>query len=452
MMSGQDTSRKFSLRVMSHLDPLLRRESWLAVFAYFLFAFSVITISGVELAVTVLYLLVIYHRLRSYPKEWLPAWIVAPFLLWVAVLVLSALINPHPLSNLGALRHQYRIFLPFLLLPALAQVNLERLLKVYLTCGGLMAVYGVAQVYSAVDLYRPPGGHPFAPIFTEPTSQQIYRARGNFAGPGSFANHMMMISLLFISLFISAKGRGRYWWGLGMAMALMGLVASFGRSAWIGAFMGLLVLSLRLPRRWSVTLITASLIVLGVVVLLIETGWLARNASHFPGSALIQRITMSSSADTQSQIRLAIWRAGLRSIEDHPWLGVGFENRDGMLSYLDDTAPRIRERIPISRGGVDQHNIYLQVAFDLGLLGLAAYLALWGAIFVWIALWILRAGGAFPWERGILWGTGAALTGAVLDGFFHDSFFSGNANATILMFMGLSLFAGLRIRRGLRGT
>ncbi|MCZ6558469.1 MAG: O-antigen ligase family protein [SAR324 cluster bacterium] len=429
---------------------LLKREFWFTGFTYFLFVFSLFSITGVEFAVIALYLLAAYHRLRSKPEEYLPRWIVVPFLLWVAALFLSALTNPDPLSNLATLRHQYRILLPFVLLPALAQVNLERLLKVYLIVAAVMAVYGVSQSIFAFDLYRSPGDHQFAPIFPGFPDMQIYRARGNFAGPGSFANHMMMVGLLCISIFFSVRGKTRHWWALGAAITAMGLLASFGRSAWIGMFVGLLVLSLRLPRRWAVTVVVTGCVLLGATAMLIESGWLARHSSGNVQSAVIVRLTTSGSANDQSAARLALWQAGLRAIKDHPLLGVGFKNRAAFRPYMGDIPWQIRKHIPSYNIGADLHNIYLQIAFDLGLLGLAAYLAMWGVVFFWNATWIARAREEFRLEAGVLWGTTAALTGAIVDGFFHDSFFSGNANATILMFMGLSFFAGLRIKIQLR--
>ncbi len=65
-------------------------------------------------------------------------------------------------------------------------------------------------------------------------------------------------------------------------------------------------------------------------------------------------------------------------------------------------------------------------------------------------IWIVRAGEGLPFERGVLWGASAGLAASLVGGFFHDTFFSGNANATILMLMALGLAAGCRVRGGLR--
>ena len=59
---------------------------------------------------------------------------------------------------------------------------------------------------------------------------------------------------------------------------------------------------------------------------------------------------------------------------DHPWLGVGFGNYEA--AYADYALPKW----PVALGHA--HNYYLNVASETGLIGLTAYLALWG-----VALW-----------------------------------------------------------------
>ena len=59
---------------------------------------------------------------------------------------------------------------------------------------------------------------------------------------------------------------------------------------------------------------------------------------------------------------------------------------------------------------------------------------------------------AVPLRAGRLGRNERGAGGILVDGYFYDTFFSGNAHTTILMFMGLGLAAGCRIRAGLRET
>ena len=76
---------------------------------------------------------------------------------------------------------------------------------------------------------------------------------------------------------------------------------------------------------------------------------------------------------------------------------------------------------------MDIHNIYLQIGFQLGLPGVAVYLAMLGTILTWNFSWIRRAGTQSGIDVGVLWGVSAVIFAQFLDAMFHDSFFSGYA-------------------------
>ncbi len=424
---------------------LLKRETWIALFTYLLFAASTFSISAIELSVVALYALVFYHVLRGHREFPLPGWLLAPFLIWIAVAVLSALVNPDPLDTLANLRHQYRILLPFALVLALQHVKIERLLKVYLLFICLSAVYAFAQVGFAVDLFRPEGRIPFAAAANLESGRILYRARGNFAGTNAFGFLMMMSGLLFAGLAASRLPQSRRVWGLGALLAASGLLASVSRAAWSGAVLGLLVLAMRLPRRWAVAVISSAVVLGMLLIVVINSGWAEREASFISRIPLVGRLAASKLSQDPAQVRFVLWNASIRSIGEKPLLGAGFMNREAMLRNLRPPE-HLRSIFPIRAVGDDPHNIYLQVAFYFGLLGLAAFLAIWSAVFAWNIASIRRAGAGFPMEKAILWGTTAGLIGALMDGMFHDNFFGAVANTTILIYMGLSFFAGLRIR------
>jgi O-antigen ligase len=75
--------------------------------------------------------------------------------------------------------------------------------------------------------------------------------------------------------------------------------------------------------------------------------------------------------------RLAHWQSALAMWRDHPWLGVGFGNYGTAYSQY------ALAKWPAALGHA--HNYYLNIAAETGLLGLIAYLLLWGLAFwqVW---------------------------------------------------------------------
>mgnify|MGYP001560172446 CR=1 FL=1 len=69
--------------------------------------------------------------------------------------------------------------------------------------------------------------------------------------------------------------------------------------------------------------------------------------------------------------RLGIWKSSFESILQHPLLGVGIGNYPVVLN----------EDISAAKKGASAHNLYLDIASEMGLLGLAAFLLIILSIF-----------------------------------------------------------------------
>jgi O-antigen ligase len=85
--------------------------------------------------------------------------------------------------------------------------------------------------------------------------------------------------------------------------------------------------------------------------------------------------------------RLAHWQTAVAMARDYPWLGVGFGNY--AVAYPDYAFPNW----PLALGHA--HNYYLNVMAEVGLLGLGAYLALWGVV-VWHTFRLTRSHQIWP--------------------------------------------------------
>ncbi len=183
--------------------------------------------------------------------------------------------------------------------------------------------------------------------------------------------------------------RERRPWPALVALAGTGIVAGLllltqSRSGWIGgigSILALIVLAgLASRRRWA--RITA--IILPAVTLLALAGLLValgpgRVAALWPGETglsaedVVGRISLSG--------RVEIWSRALYAIQDFPFTGTGlgtFRKVVHLLYPLFTISPDV----DIAHA----HNMFLQVALDVGLPGLIAYLAL-----LWVA-------GAIAWQ------------------------------------------------------
>ncbi len=438
-------------RLIENLAPVRSSESWLRFAIYSLIVFSTFSRTGVDGSIILLEFVVLYRWLRFRRIEKPPFWMAAPFLVFLGTAVLSSLVNPNLPGNLIALHGLFRFLLPFVMVPALFAVDSRRLLSVFAAIVVLVALYGMAQYYFGINWLRPEKTSLIPLGSVSEGGSVLYRAKGVFRNPIIYSSVMLMVGVLLVSLFMSARGTEKKFWLAAGVMSFVAVASSGTRSAALGLFVGLLVLAVRLRPRYSVPLISISLAGFALLAGLVLSGKLRMEGGEVAAYPLAARF-LNSNIENATE-RLYRWEAGWLAIQQNPWLGVG---PDKTLK-----AKVIRFMIKVSRKHGNYkyrllptgliHNVHLQVAFHYGWLGLAAVFGIWAAFFYWNGLWIRRAGAEAPFEVGILWGTSAALAGSLIDGFFNNNFLDGMNQAVIMMFFGLSLHSGLVIRRRLAG-
>ncbi len=221
---------------------------------------------------------------------------------------------------------------------------------------------------------------------------RFYRAYGTFEQPNPFGGYMGLIWP--VALGIALRGvygvvRGAYsvvripwcvlrsaYWGAGMvaALALVALVLSWSRGAWLGAVaagVAVLVVALRRPAASLAALLAAGLLVFA----LNEAGLLPESirarltdfTQQF--SSFDVRGVNVNDANYSVIERLAHWQAAQNMIVDRPWLGVGFGNYPAAYDQYRAM------KWPNALGHA--HNYYLNVWAETGLPGLVAYALLW---------------------------------------------------------------------------
>ena len=200
---------------------------------------------------------------------------------------------------------------------------------------------------------------------------------------GIHPNELAGTLLLFLPVtlaVVSMQGIDRRWLAWTVRVAALLLLLFFGtvlvltqsRSAWVGVVVGLgVMLWVRWPHvRWLLIVI-----VLVLAFALWYTGAQAVLEALFPSAASGSAGTMTSTLTLKG--RLELWNRALYAIQDFAFTGCGlgtFRRVVHVLYPLFLVSP-----------GADighAHNVFLQVALDLGLPGLVAYLSLVGT-----ALW-----------------------------------------------------------------
>jgi O-antigen ligase len=260
--------------------------------------------------------------------------------------------------------------------------------------------------------YYPEGGAVLRYIRDDPALPQ--RATGAMVDPNVLGAFLIMTIALTMPQFFTpgapSHGKQRLLprWLVTVALGLMGLALLLTISRGAFAATAVAVLALGLLRYPRLLLILA--IVLAVILLI---PWTQSYVTHF--------FEGLRGEDLATQMRFGEYKDALILIQRYPLLGVGFSGSPDIDTYI----------------GVS--NMYLLIAEEMGLVGLAAFVAIMAALYiaaVRVYKRIPESGSLEP----IWWGLHAALLGALVGGVFDHYFFNLDFHPSVAFFW---LYLGL---------
>ena len=304
---------------------------------------------------------------------------------WAAVgwLVAMVLVSACALDRAASLPRVSKALMPFLVpLAAFHTRDSQRgrrVLAVYLTFAGVVAVFGLA-------------------VWVLKGASFDARARGLSGHYMTFAGQLLL--QIPVALGVALSARDKRWRSGAAAVALLAfaaIAATFTRSAWLGLFVACaLMLGVTRPA--------------GLVVLA-----LAGVAAWFlaPGAWGARLHSVADPGNLWNRERVFMWDAGVRMFRDHPLTGVGLQD----LHALYD---QYRSPDSVERAG-HLHNAFVQIAASMGLAGLAAFAWLYGSLLRAASggLAALRTRGL---AGGVRLGVTAALVGFLVAGAFEWNF------------------------------
>ncbi len=188
-------------------------------------------------------------------------------------------------------------------------------------------------------------------------------------------------------------------WGVAAVLGV-GLVLTVSRSAMLGVAFAVVTISVMRYRQLLPIMVVASLVFLVLP-------WSQGLIGHFIEGFQLE--------DLSTQMRMGEYKDALTLIRRYPFLGVGFAG-----------APDIDIYVAVA-------SLYLTVAAQMGLLGLASYLVVLGAV-LW-RFWRRRSCvQACPVLESLWYGLHAAIIGGVVSGFFDRFFFSLDFHNSVTLF------------------
>ncbi len=223
----------------------------------------------------------------------------------------------------------------------------------------------------------------------------VYRSPDNF---GLYLGRLVPVGTA-LTLLAPARPPVRAAYAIGTGLALLGVLLSFTRGAWLGVLVALLIVAGFAGRRWLAALLVAAAAA-GVALSTLQARRVQSMFEFSPGST--------------GFTRLALWQAAAGMVRDHLWFGVGLDNF--LYQYPRYIIPQARNEPDLSH----PHNFVLDFWSRIGVFGLAAFVWLEAAFFRQAATVLSRAKG---WERAAAVGLTASMVDGLVHGLVDNSYF-----------------------------
>jgi O-antigen ligase len=286
------------------------------------------------------------HLLRDRPAVHFPP-VKLPLALFCLGTILSVLWAANPAVGWFAVRKL--VLFAILLLAANLVVSQKHLGFLYRGLFLESALAGLVGIVQFVIQYRSVRAlHP-GRIYFYMTLERISGFMGHWM---NFGGQQMLVFAALLAFLLLSRRASKFWWGV-MAIAATSIVLNLTRGVWLGC----LVITLYVVARWRPRWLWA-------LPVLMLAGYLA--APRMVHERVM--LAFHPSTDPALSIRLEMWRAGWRMMQQHPWLGVGPNNIEEVYPlYLPPG------KSPERGYHAHLHNNFFQFGAERGLPVLAAW-------------------------------------------------------------------------------
>ncbi len=239
--------------------------------------------------------------------------------------------------------------------------------KVLVGTGTLVAILGLIQLALPSDLLENLG-YSFErgarPFFGIDDKENLPRIMSTIRDPNTLGSYLIISVSLVYGLWLEAKkNKQRYWLIAALGLQLSALIVSFSRSAWLGAFLALTLIAWHAPRvRKYITIrnfsvgIFLSMIAFIALLPSIRDSYVWENIVFHSDENTSQFVLDSN----QKHFEYMVEATG--DIVAAP-LGYG-PGTAGIVSIRNERGVNLTE------------NYYLQIGYEVGVIGLALFLAL----------------------------------------------------------------------------
>lgn len=326
-----------------------------------------------------------------------PAFFV-PLLALAGVTAVSAALSVHPLDSFLRLKQ----LLLYLIVPMTMRLARGRrastVVDVVISLGAAAAIIGVLQY-----------------VTTSSDAIMDNRPRGLLSHYMTFSGVLMLVICAAVARLLFRE-REWIWPSVALPALFVALAATYSRNAWVGTAVAI----------GAILMARRRVLLLAIPLLIVVASAVA------PSSIRDRAFSVFDLNNPTNRDRLAMLKAGVAMVKDHPFFGVGPNMVPQVyLQYRTaDAYEREEATGPETRSHL--HNVPMQLAAERGLIALATFI--WFVVVAWRDLWREMKQGRAP---AVAAAGFAALIAMLVAGLFEHNF--GDSEFLILMLALISL-------------
>jgi O-antigen ligase len=365
------------------------------LYTFVIFCTLSISITQISFAIGVLAWLIKVHLTKTWDKIYGTP-VGLPILCFCLASILAVITSVDYTASLPHLKKIFQFAILFWVANTVTnEKQKDLLIKLLIISGVIASIFGLSQAWStAVTLQT--------------------RVSGTMSVYMTFAGLLMLVSLIALGRFLFNDTKEK-WIMVAIGLIIFCLFLTLTRQAWLGFFVGLLVLIIFWNKKYLLALPVA---MMGLLL-------------FAPESVKDRMLSIIDLSDWTFQARIFLWQGGLEIFKDYPITGCGFKCVDVLHTQYPDPSGYIAKY----RG---MHNNIIQLLVDTGILGLGTWLSIWVAYFLntykqWNKTTINGI------SKGLVIGSLAAVTGFLAGGMFETNFYDSEIAMLLFFIMGLSL-------------
>ena len=377
--------------VVSNLDKLIQ----FSLYTFVIFCTLSISITQISFTIGVLAWLIKVHLTKTWDKIYRTP-VGLPILCFCLASILAVITSVDYTASLPHLKKIFQFAIFFWVANTVTnEKQKDLLIKLLIISGVIASMAGFSQAWStAVTLQT--------------------RVAGTMSVYMTFAGLLMLVGLIALGRYLFNDKKEK-WIMVATGVLIFCLLLTLTRQAWLGFFVGSLILIIFWNKKYLLAIPVA---IIGLLL-------------FAPESIKDRMFSITDLNDWTFQARILLWQGGLEIFKDNPITGCGFKCVDALHTHYPDPSGFIARH----RG---MHNNIIQLLVDTGILGLGTWLSIWVAYFLAIYKQLNKITiNSIP--KGLVIGSLAAVTGFLAGGMFETNFYDSEIVMLLYSIMGISL-------------